>query len=286
MDLNLLEVLRVVLAEQHVARAAARLHVTPSAVSNALARLRDQFGDPLVVKKGRGIVPTPMALAIQPILERNLAGLTFAIAAVKFQPHTTERTFTLALADVGQIAWGPAIAQRFARNLPRAHLRLLGIDALLAFGDLGSPEIDLHVGIPPQGPSLHVAPLVDVESVIVARADHPLARRALTAKQVRALRHVQVDLVPHKRFPDPFAHLFGQRDIAITVQSFSAAAAIVAATDYVTMLPRPMVGDLRVLRAPIAKHAIGFAMAWHDRTHDDPSSIFFRSLVRSAVKGT
>lgn len=272
MDLNLLEVLRVVLAEQHVARAAARLHVTPSAVSNALARLRDQLGDPLVVKQGRGIVPTPRAEALRPLLERSLAELQQALLPDAFDPRACDRTFTLALADVGQLAWGPAIAKAFARELPRAHLRLIGIDALLALGDLGTPEVDLQIGLPPQGAGLHVEPLVEIASVLVGRP-----RRMKLADRA----HVRVDLVPHRRFPDPFAKLYPARRVAMTVPSFAAAAAIVAATDYVTMLPRPLVGRLAVLHDP--KFSIGFALAWHERTHADPSNAFFRALVRRIV---
>lgn len=277
MDLNLLEVLRVVLAEQHVARAAARLHVTPSAVSNALARLRDQLGDPLVVKKGRGIVPTPRAEALKPLLERSLAELQRALLPDAFDPLACERTFTLALADVGQLAWGPALARAFARALPRAHLRLIGIEALLALGDLGSPEIDAHVGLPPEGVGLHVEPLVEVENVLVCRPRHPLVGKRLTDRQRAELQHVRVDLVPHRRFPDPF----GARNVVVTVPSFATAAAIVAATDYVTMLPRPLVGKLAVLPSP--RHAIRFTLAWHERSDGDPASAFFRSLVRASI---
>src|SRR3954454_18224175 len=103
-------VLHTVLAERNVARAAERLHVTPSAVSNALARLRDVLGDPLVTRKGRGIVPTPRAVELAPVLARTMRELEHAIDAAPFEPATCSRTFTLAVADVGQIAWVPRLA--------------------------------------------------------------------------------------------------------------------------------------------------------------------------------
>src|ERR1700730_10966398 len=83
-DLNLMFVLHTVLAEQNVARAAARLHVTPSAVSNALARLRDALGDPLVNRKGRGIVPPPRATELAPVIARAIRDLELALVAAPF----------------------------------------------------------------------------------------------------------------------------------------------------------------------------------------------------------
>src|SRR5258706_9253119 len=97
-------VLHTVLAERNVARAARRLHVTPSAVSNALARLRVALGDPLVTRKGRGIVPTPRAAELAPALARAMAELERAIAEVPFEAASSARSFTLAMADAGQVA--------------------------------------------------------------------------------------------------------------------------------------------------------------------------------------
>jgi DNA-binding transcriptional LysR family regulator len=90
-DLNLMLVLHTVLAERNVARAADRLHVTPSAVSNALARLRDLLGDPIVTRKGRGIVPTPLALELAPAIARAVADLEQALFTPPFQPARCKR---------------------------------------------------------------------------------------------------------------------------------------------------------------------------------------------------
>jgi DNA-binding transcriptional LysR family regulator len=140
-DLNLLLVLHMVLLEQNVARAAGRLHVTPSAVSNALARLRDALGDPLVTRKGRGIVPTPRAIELAPILGRTLQDLEAALVNAPFDAAKCTRTFTVAVADVGQAAWMPRLAIAMRRELPLAHLRVVGIDALVSLGDLGSLDM-------------------------------------------------------------------------------------------------------------------------------------------------
>jgi DNA-binding transcriptional LysR family regulator len=292
-DLNLLLVLHVVLLEQNVARAAGRLHVTPSAISNALARLRDALGDPLVTRKGRGIVPTPRALELGPILARTFNDLDAALLGAPFDAAKCTRTFTVAVADVGQVAWIPRLALAMRRELPLAHLRVVGIDALVSLGDLGSSDIDLHLGIRSKGPGLHVEALLEDRTLLVARRDHPAAAGKLSRQSLANLRHVRVDMVPGKRFADPFAATFAQanvpREIVMTVPSFSTAAEVVGASDLVTMLPSSLFAAktaslrLRALAAPLPAHTTKFVMSWHERTDADTASQAFRELVRRAV---
>ena len=293
-DLNLMLMLHVVLLEQNVARAAGRLHVTPSAVSNALARLRDALGDPLVTRKGRGIVPTPRAIELAPILARTLHDLEAALVTAPFDAARCTRTFTVAVADVGQVAWIPRLAISMRRELPLAHLRVVGIDSLVSLGDLGSSDIDLHLGIRSKGPGLHVEPLLEDRSLLVARRDHPAAAAGKLSRRALAdLRHVRVDMVPGKRFGDPFAATFAQanipREIVMTMPSFSTAAEVVAVSDLVTMLPSSLFAakaaslGLRALATPLPAHTTKFAMSWHERTHTDTAARAFRALVRRVV---
>ena len=293
-DLNLMLMLHVVLLEQNVARAAGRLHVTPSAVSNALARLRDALGDPLVTRKGRGIVPTPRAIELAPILARTLHDLEAALVTAPFDAARCTRTFTVAVADVGQVAWIPRLAVSMRRELPLAHLRVVGIDSLVSLGDLGSSDIDLHLGIRSKGPGLHVEPLLEDRSLLVARRDHPAAAAGKLSRRALAdLRHVRVDMVPGKRFGDPFAATFAQanipREIVMTMPSFSTAAEVVAVSDLVTMLPSSLFAakaaslGLHALATPLPAHTTKFAMSWHERTHADTAARAFRALVRRVV---
>ena len=289
-DLNLLLVLHTVLAERSVATAAERLHVTPSAISNALARLRAVLGDPLVTRKGRGIVPTPRALELAPVLARVLAELDDAITAAPFDPASCARTFTLALADAGQVTWLPRIAARMAAAMPRARLRAIGIDSLVSLGDLGSSEIDLHIGLRARGPGMRVEPLLEERTVLVARRGHPALRGRLSLRALGALRHVAVELVPGKGFRDVIAAAYARagvpREVALTVPAFTAAAAVAAATDLVATLPSSLVAahrELRPVAGPVPAHTVEMALCWHDRTHADPPAVAFRALVRAAV---
>ena len=143
--------LDTVLGERSVVRAARRLHVTPSAVSNGLARLRAALDDPLLIRSGRGVVPTPRAAALAPALARALRDLDQAVHGDGFDPTTTDRTFSLATADVGQVVKLPGIVAALARKMPRARLRVLSIDTLFASGGLAGPEIDVLIGVGRRG---------------------------------------------------------------------------------------------------------------------------------------
>lgn len=291
LDLNLMLVLHTVLAERNVARAAERLHVTPSAVSNSLARLRDLLGDPLVTRKGRGIVPTPRALELAPGIARGIRELEATLLAAPFDAASCTRTFTLAVADLGQITWVPRLARALAAAMPRAQLRVIGVDALVALGDLGAAEVDVQVGIAPKLPGVHFEPLYEEKSVLVARARHPLAKKKLTRASLSTLRHVRVEMVPGKAMRDPFAPLFeragAERVVTVTVPSFTAAAEVVAASDLVTMLPISFWGrrkkSLIGLRTPLPIHTIPLSLCWHERTHTDAAARAFRELVKAVV---
>jgi DNA-binding transcriptional LysR family regulator len=292
-DLNLLLVLDTVLHERSVAQAAKRLHVTPSAVSNGLAKLRSALGDPLVMRRGRGIVPTPRAEELAPALARALAELERVVTHGPFDSMTCTRTFTLAMADAGQVASLPAIAAAFVKAMPHARLRVVGIESLLTLGDLGSTEVDLHFGIRATGPGIHALPLYDEPTVLVARARHPVQRAKLNPQRLAALQHVAVDMAPGRGFRDPIANTYARagvpRSVALSVPSFAAAAAVAAATDLVATLPQSLFAalghklGLSAFKGAVPAHAVSMALCWHERTHADPAAVALRTLVRTAL---
>lgn len=293
LDLNLLLVLETVLSERSVARAAQRLHVTPSAISNGLAKLRTALGDPLVTRRGRGIVPTPRAEELLPALSRALAELERAVTQTPFDSATCTRTFTLAMADAGQVASLPAIAAALAQGMPRARLRVVGIESLLALGDLSSTEVDLHFGMRATGPGIHAESLYDEPTVLVARNAHPELRAKPSRQRLATLLHVGVELAPGRGFRDPFAASYVRaglpRTVVLTVPSFAAAAAVTAQTDYVTTLPASLLATLgaplrlAAVGGPVPAQAVSMALCWHERTHADPAAVAFRALVKRAL---
>ncbi|NTX55698.1 LysR family transcriptional regulator [Myxococcus sp. CA039A] len=292
-DLNLLLVLHTVLTERSVVRASERLHVTPSAISNSLARLRALLGDPLVTRKGRGIVPTPRALALAPAIGRGLREMELALHEVPFEPLRCKQTFTLAIADAGQLTWVPRIAALMRKELPNARLSVVGIDSLVSLGDLGSGQVDLHLGVAGQGAGLHFEPLLTERTVLVARRGHPVLGKRQSARALGGLRHVRVEMVPGKGFGDAVGAAYARagipREVVMTVPTFTAAAAVVAATDLVATLPESLVHEhgarltVHPVDAPHPSHSVRISMCWHERTHADPAARFFRELVRRGV---
>jgi DNA-binding transcriptional LysR family regulator len=271
-DLNRLLVLHTVLTERSVSRAAAVLHVTPSAVSNALARLRDTFGDPLLVRNGRSLVLTPRAAALAPQLATAVAAMARVVEdQASFDPGRSTRTFTVGCSDAEQISEVPQIAAVFARKLPNASLRVISVEQLEARGGLASTDVDAVIGPAPNvSREIHASDLYEDEGVLVVRKGHSHARRRMSVAQFNALRHIDI--------------------LAIAVPSFAAAAAIASRTDWVAGMPRRMADvflrQMPLMRVAMPVPALRFRIQlwWHERTHTDPGARFFRSLIADAVQ--
>jgi DNA-binding transcriptional LysR family regulator len=287
--LNLLLALDAVLAERSVTRAAHRLHVTPSAISYSLARLRSIMKDPLVVKSGRGIAPTPRAAALGPALGRALQDLDRTVHGDVFDARTTNRQFTLAIADAGQVVRVPRLVSAFAKEMPLARLRIVGIDTLLSSGGLSGTEVDVAVvGVAEAGPGLHAIPLYNEHTVLVARRGHAMAGARISKANLAAVRHVDVHVAPGHGFQalvSAHARLGINRNVALVVPNFTAAAAVVAQTDFVATLPESFVDrfadSFRIckLAGSVPRLSVAIQLAWHERTDHDPSMQAFRALV-------
>lgn len=288
LDLNLLLVLDAVLAERNVARAAHRLHVTPSAISNSLARLRVMLGDPLVVRGGRGVVPTPRAATLAGPLKRALGQLELSIAGDVFDPATTTTRFTLAIADAGQLARVPRLVGLLARSMPHARLRVVSIDTYLSSGGLTGTEVDAAiVAVIDDAPGIRAIKIGVEETVLVAARGHRQVRDRINKRQLASLEHVDVEVAPGRGYRElhrTYERLGIERHVRLTVPSFMAAATVVAQSDLVATVPASLVSahgerlGLRVVAgAPVLKSDL--KLAWHDRTHDDPAMRAFRALL-------
>jgi len=296
LDLNLLRVLDTVLSERSVVRAARRLHVTPSAISNALARLRSALGDPLVIRSGRGVVPTTRAAGLAPSLKRALSELERAVQSDAFDPATTTRQFTLAMSDAGQIAFLPRLMKVLAKEMPRSQLRVVGIDTYISSGGITGQEVDVAtIAVAERAPGVHSMPLYKEESVLVARRGHPRASARINKGQLGQLQHVDVQVAPgrgYRELAGTYARLNIKREVALVVPSFIAAAAVVAHTDFVATLPTSLVDDLgerlglRVITAPVPRITAEIKLVWHERTATDLAMRSFREVVARAAGST
>jgi DNA-binding transcriptional LysR family regulator len=278
-DANLLLVLHLVLQEGSATRAARRLHLSQSAVSNALARLRTRLEDPLVVRTGRGLAPTPRAERMAPLLSAAFADLERALGRESFDPLTCTRTFTFA--DSEEFSQLPQLARIFEERLPRATLDLVVSEDPLAALSAGRADVVLGPqGI--RGPGLYRRVLYQERAARVVRRGHPASRRA--ARRTPDLPQIAVEVTDLTRARIPQA----RGRVAIRVPTFLAAALAASETDLVATLPvrlaralAPVLG-LRILDLGARPRPV--VLYWHARTHHDEAMSFFRSLVLEVTR--
>jgi DNA-binding transcriptional LysR family regulator len=291
----LLLVLDAVLSERSVARAAQRLHVTPPAISNALGRLRDALGDPIVTRSGRGIVPTPRALELGSAIARGLGEIGRALHGEAFDPSTAQVVLTLALADAGQLARLPRLAASVAERLPQARLRVVNVDTMLALGGLGGTEVDVAIGVSHAAPGIHRQALYDERYVVVTRRGHPRLSSRASLRALAAEGHAEVHVAfgkPSPALERAYKKAGIARNVAVVVPTFTAVAAVVAATDLVAAIPESVVHalspalGLSIVATPLRIPPLAMHLSWHQRTHTDPALSLFRQLIVQAVSAT
>jgi DNA-binding transcriptional LysR family regulator len=290
-DLNLLLVLHTVLTEGSATRAAARLHVTQSAVSNSLARLRGLLGDKLVVRSAGRLVPTPRAAELRPLLAAGLDQLHAALAdAGASSLDRTRRQFTLACTDFVAFAIVPGLMNAFTKQLPQARLRIVSVDYALAGNGLVSGEVDLVVGLPPSvPPGCFSEPAFTDEMVCIVRRNHPSVRTRLATEAFVHLGHVEVTLFGRSTGVDEaLARLGKTRNVVLSISHFGVAPIVVLKTNLIATLPRRLAAmfvsnyPLRIVAPPISLPRLALRQVWHARSADDRGTVLLRRLVQNA----
>ena len=292
-DLNLLFTLDVLLAEGSVARAARRLRLSPSAMSRALARLREATGDPLLVRAGRGLVPSPRALALRERVSQLVHDAqTVLRPANSLKLEQLDRTFTLRTSEGFVENFGAKLLARVYAEAPGVSLRFLPkLDKDSA--PLRDGTVDLETGVVGKttGPEVRAKALFSDRFIGVVRTGHPLSEGKITPARYAAARHIRVSRRGSDKGPidDALASFGLEREIATTVAGFSAALALARASDLVASVPERHTGDLRAgmhgfaLPLPIAQ--ITVSLLWHPRFDGDPAHRWLRGCVRDACAG-
>ena len=288
-DLNLLVTLDVLLAEGSVTRAGRRLRLSPSAMSRALARLRAATGDPLLVRAGRGLVPTPRALAlrerVRPLVEEANEVLR---PAGKLDLARLDRTFTLRTREGFVENFAPALLARVQREAPGVRLSFRQkLDRESA--SLRDGRVDLETGVvgPTTGPELRAQALFRDRFVGVVRQRHPLSRGRITPARYAAGGHIDVDLrgPGSDQVDRALEALALERHRVVFVDGFAAALALARATDLIATLPERHTGNLRgglhSFRLPVATPEFTLSLLWHPRMDADPAHRWLRECVRA-----
>lgn len=251
-DLNLLLVFDLLFEEQNAGRAAARLNLSPSAISHALRRLRALLDDPLFLPTSKGMVPSDRARALAPAVREIVERVQGVLAETTgFDPSTAVRRFRIGAPDAAISVMVPKLVERLEASAPGIDL---AITTLLprpgaldrdeawrgAFAEIESGGITLAI-VPhaPSGKRFHVSRLYFEDFVIVSRRDHPLGKSP-TLKAFAAARHVLVSATGDRwGFVDQMLAEHGlERRIALTVPSFFMAVSAIASSDLVGALPR------------------------------------------------
>lgn len=290
-DLNLLVTLEVLLDEGSVAGAARRLGLSASAMSRALSRLREVVGDPLLVRAGRGLVPTPRAAALRarvgPLVRDALEVLRPAAA---LDPSRLQRAFTLRATDGFVECFGPALLARTQREAPGVQLRFLpkaDKDPRL----LREGVVDLETGVvdPETHPELRTQALFRDRYVGAVRAGHPLARGPITAARFAAGRHVLFSRQGHTRgrVDDALAALGLTREVVAVVGGFTTALALARGSELIASVPARHTAALREgmesFALPFAAPEITVSMLWHPRLDAEPAHRWLRGCMREVI---
>ena len=297
-DLNLLVVFDTVYGEGGITAASRKLNLSQPAVSHALGRLRELFGEPLFERQGRGITPTPLARSIAGPVREALASMQRTLAGVgHFEPATAVRHFRIGMREALEPTALPAIARAVSAAGPRLVLSSARHERQRLEQDLAAGEFDLALDVllPLADRVPHERILVD-RLVVVARKGHPALRgarrRGLDLAGYLALDHIQVS--SRRRGPSPedvALRALGQsRRIRLRCQSYAAACRIAADTDLIATVPQAYVGQVLergsnvVTTLPLAGLGLETYMYWPGNAAADAANQWLRQQVREAVR--
>jgi DNA-binding transcriptional LysR family regulator len=295
LDLNLLRVFDSLMDTGSVAQAAARLHLSAPATSRALGRLRRAMNDPILVRAGQGLVPTPFAQRSAARVKALLdAAAELQAGAAGYDPRSWQRTFSIRLNDALIPVLAPRLTRQVTAGAPEVRLRFVPQDSkepeLLRDGTL-----DLDIGITGGQPAdIHTSMLLTDRFVAVVAADSELGRAGqLTVDDLCARPHISASRRGFARGPldDALEQIGRSRHVTAVVPSYALGALMVLEGDVICLLPRIMAAHLAERGVPLQLYEVPFdlpavdvELRWHRRLDKDPASQWLRRCVHDAVQ--
>jgi DNA-binding transcriptional LysR family regulator len=294
-DLNLLVALDALLGEGSVQGAARRMNLSAPAMSRTLGRIRRAFGDEILVRAGRRMVPTPRALELHGRVRSLIDDARLLMRPEgAADPATFAREFTLRTSDYVAGVFGASLQAIVAREAPQVTLRFAdqGKEDVAA---LREGRIDLDIGvIGSVGPEIRVQTLVRDRFVAVVRRGHPLLKGRITARRFAAATHVSVSRrgFNHGPIDDALAAQGLSRQVRFVVPGFHAAMLTAAGSDIVAAIPLAIAEaaarlGLRISHfdLPVATPEVAIAQAWHPRFDKDAGHRWLRQAVHRTLTG-
>ncbi len=286
-DLNLLITLDVLLAEGNVTRAAQRLRLSSSAMSRSLTRLRKTTGDPLLVRAGRGLVPTPRALELREKVNQLVQDAQSVLRPEEMPDlKQLERTFTLRTSEGFAENFGPGLINRISVQAPGVLLRFVQkLDKDSAQLREGTIDLETGVVVKTMGPEVRAQALFRDRFVGVVRLGHPLCDGEITPARYSTGKHIGITRrgLEMRPIDDALVLLGLERAFAVFVGGFSTALAMSRDSDFIASIPERHTGNLRAgmytFPLPFATPEFTVSLLWHPRFHADPAHRWLRSLV-------
>lgn len=293
LDLNLLVTLDVLLDEGSVVGAAKRLQLSASAMSRSLARLREVTGDPLLVRAGRGLVPTPRALELRGRVRQVVVDAEAVLRpALKLDLNSLARTFAIRSTEGFAETFGPDLIARVSAEAPSVRVSFLPKPDKDST-PLRDGTVDLETGVIGRmmGPEIRAVGLFRDRFVGVVRRGHRLSKGRITPERYAAARHVVVERrgLRAAMVDDVLEGLGLARNTAATVGGFGPAIALARGSDMVATVPEKHTAGLcdgmHRFKLPVAVEEFTISLFWHPRLDADPAHRWLRTLVLDACKG-
>jgi DNA-binding transcriptional LysR family regulator len=290
-DLNLLRVFDALQRHGHLGRAAVELNLSQPAASYALKRLREELGDALFVKTRSGMQPTPRAMQLAPVVQSVLADIRERVlTAPNFVPDKAQRTFTIAMSDVGEMVSLPRLLQRVTSLAPSVNVTTMSLSPRQLLSALQRSEVDLAIGYFPDldGVDVFQQLLVRHSFVCLVRQNHPAVQGRLTKKLFCELPHAVVEAEGRRQeIVEQFLKEHGiQRREVLHTPHFLSIPMTIAMTDLVATVSSDVgeifarIADLAILEPPYRMPQFDVKQHWHRSQHDDPGNRWMRGLVR------
>jgi DNA-binding transcriptional LysR family regulator len=293
-DLNLLVVFHQMFQARHVSTVAKRLGVSQPTVSNALARLRRTFGDELFVRTAQGMQPTPYAQQISEPIAYALASVTQALnQEERFDPASSERRFVIAMTDVGEVHFMPALVERCGRIAPHVGISSVRASAVDWQQEMETGQIDLAIGaFADVAQSLYHRRLFSQNYVTMFRKGHRFGERKVDLKEFLGAQHLFVTSreSPYDQINARLEKAGIARSVHFQVPHFTAVPYIISATDMVVTVPSKLAEQacgpfgLSFIQPPLRLPALHTNIFWHRRYNQDTGNQWLRGLIAECFK--
>jgi|SRR5450830_75739 len=292
LDMNLLTVFGAMLECRSVSRAADRIGLSQPAMSAALARLRVQFNDPLFVRSGSEMKPSPRAITLAPAIESVLRTVRLELLQpAQFEPAQSKRAFSILTPDIGEVRFVPPLLRALTLEAPGTTLRVMSRARAATAELLESGEAELAIGYFPDLDRAHYfqQKLFDNAHVCVLRARHPLAEGTrLSLATYLDADHAVVRPDGREHFFERFIQEQGlRRHVRLELSHFMSLLPILESTDLLATVPTDIAqlfaryADVRLLALPVHPPGVAIRQYWHERVHKDAANVWLRGLIHA-----